>query len=112
MHIFKYLLTILFVMTYTLSAQEQKDAPRVSEKKQVTYYLATYYHFYEADDISDVRKIMTEDFLPAAAAVDWEVQVYYPLMTGSDYDMMVLFHLPDGLATLEWGPAPKDVAFS
>ena len=104
-------LLICLILSSAAMAQEKKGEIRESQKKQVTHYLATYYTFHDRSDISDVRKIMTDYFLPAAAGVDWEVQIYYPLMTGSEYDMMILFFLHDGLATLEWSPTKKDIRF-
>ena len=102
---------MIFLLLIPVKGSNTEDTPPMPEKKPVTYYLATYYTFDSREDFESVKEMYIEHFLPASEAMGWDVQIFYPLMMGTDYQMMILFHLQEGLVQLEWFPSKTDISF-
>ena len=103
-------LIALVVLSISISGVIAQD-PLVEKKKEnIEYYLLTCYKFKDGS-AEYARDLIKNIFLPVATEIGWEPIIFDPLMTGSEWDMMVFFHLKDGLSQLEYEVSKFDILF-
>lgn len=96
----------LFICINFLSAQEEEMSAKKYDNPE--YYMVSFLKFHPGK-AGEANKIIDEYFAPSAqdAGVPGPF-IHLDLITG-EWDMMVIWHMKDGVESLNWEMSPDDI---
>lgn len=100
------LLLILFSIGHSLSAQEIEINPKKYDNPQ--YYKVTYLKFHSGKS-TQAKKIIDQYFVPTSNKAGIPGPVMHLNMITGEWDIMVIWHLKEGLESLNWELSPEDI---
>lgn len=99
------ILTLLFCFNIT-SAQEEEMTPKKYENPE--YYMVSYVKFHPGKS-GEAKKIIDEYFIPTSQQAGTDGPVMHLNMITGEWDMMIVWHMKEGLESLNWEMSPDDI---
>lgn len=98
-------LAMLFCFSL-ISAQEKEMNPKKYENPE--YYMVSYVKFH-AGKSGDAKKIIDEYFIPSSQDAEIAGPVMHLDLITGEWDMLVIWHMKEGLESLNWEMSPDDI---
>jgi len=94
------------VATAALPVAAEEKMPQAKKFDSLEWFYMVHVQF-EAGQAEKAMKIIKEHFAPAAEASGFKMPKIFQCHSG-EWDMVFLFHLQDGISSLEWQISPLD----
>lgn len=99
------ILALLFCFNL-VTAQEEEMSPKKYENPE--YFMVSYVKFHPGKS-GEAKKIIDEYFIPSSKQAGTSSPFLHLDMITGEWDIMVVWHMKEGLESLNWEMSPDDI---